>query len=347
MKLRLATNSRLAIVLPIVLMSLPPHTVLGAENPKLEYRKNSVYALEMRNNNPLFSIYGIPRPGNARLVPAGKQQYSLTTEVSSFYAIEKSASERFEADGETYTYVFSWRYGVTQRLQVGLDIPYIRYTGGTLDGFINEWHEFFDLAEGGRNVVPNDRLLIRYERSGQVLLNHQTASRGIGDISINAAWQTQRSQHEAWAVNFNLNLPSGDSQQFQSNGYTDAAVWIQHHNETLFYELTAGYFYGIGLNYVEDSDTLPQFLNHWAGFGNLGAGVHLTPNVVFISQLDIHTPLYSGPEVNDLSGYGVQLSLGGRINTHRNGQLHLSVGEDLVLDVSPDVTFHLRYEWRL
>lgn len=299
----------------------------------------------MLNNNPFFAIYGLPRIGDAQLLRRDEQAYRLTQEVSSYYAIEKTLNEKIELDGETYTSVFNWKYGLTDKLQLGIEIPYIRHTGGTLDGFINEWHELFDLPEGGRNFVANDRFLFRYERDGEVLIDYDQAERGIGDVSLTATWLGNDNPKAPWALSFSLNLPTGKAQYYHGNNHTDAALWYKAQTESVFLEMRSGYFYSLGLVYIGGTEILPQFVNQVAVFGGIGGGVFVTPDVVLMTQFDLHSPVYKGPEVNDLSGYSMQISVGGYIFIDAGNKIHISVGEDLALDVSPDITFHLGYEW--
>jgi len=82
------------------------------------------------------------------------------------------------------------------------------------------------------------------------------------------------------------------------------------------------------------------------GFGGLGAGVYLSDSLLFISQLDINTPFYSSSDLVELNSYAVQLTVGGSIVLTKNARINLGVAEDLVIDASPDVTFHLDAQWR-
>lgn len=295
-----------------------------------------------------MAIFGLPRTSDARLLDQGEQHYSLTQEFSSYYAIEKTPNEIIELDGEVHTSIFSWDYGLSDRFQLSVEIPYLRNTGGTLDGFINDWHETFDLPEGGRNFVPNNRFMLYYERYGTVVMDHREAKRGLGDISVIASWQGPKDKNRSpWALGFSLNLPTGDKNQFHGNGYTDAALWFKSQERTEFYKMQAGWFYSLGLVYMGGTTFLQEFSRSVAMFGGFGAGIYLTPDVIFIGQMDLHSPIYRGVEVNDLGGYSMQLSLGGYIHLDAGDKVHISVGEDLALDVSPDITFHLGYEWVL
>jgi hypothetical protein len=122
-------------------------------------------------------------------------------------------------------------------------------------------------------------------------------------------------------------------------------MWYKNETQQQFFNARGGSFYSIGALYLGNGDVLGDLANRWVGFGGLGAGVHLTKNLLFISQLDINTPFYSSSDLVELGSHAVQLTLGGRIFLSQHGRINLGVAEDLVIDASPDVTFHMDVEW--
>ena len=66
-------------------------------------------------------------------------------------------------------------------------LPYVQHSGGELDGFVDDWHEFFGLPESDRPKAPTDRLLYYYEKNGEVLLDFRDSESGVGDIQLMAS----------------------------------------------------------------------------------------------------------------------------------------------------------------
>jgi hypothetical protein len=58
----------------------------------------------------------------------------------------ESDSEQLIIDGETTTIALSIRRRVHERLELGIAVPYVQHSGGTLDGFIKDWHSMLGLS---------------------------------------------------------------------------------------------------------------------------------------------------------------------------------------------------------
>lgn len=302
--------------------------------------------LWLSNYNPLTAIHGLPQIGNAEVLPGGTAQTRLMVDVSSHYAVEETASENLLLDGETNRATLIYQQGVGERWQLGVTIPYIQQHGGSLDSFINDWHEFFGMPEGGRDQAQDNQFQYYYSRDGKTRLDLRTPGSGIGDVRLQVAWQLSKSEDEAAALELAIKLPTGDSANLRGSGAADLALWYKNETRLDFFGWRGGSFYSLGALYMGDGDVLPDMVRHWVGFGGLGAGVYLSDSLLFISQLDINTPFYSSSDLVELNSYAVQLTVGGSIVLTKNARINLGVAEDLVIDASPDVTFHLDAQWR-
>ena len=63
---------------------------------------------------------------------------------------EEPGDRRFLMDGETQTVAATLRRGVGRNLDLGLRIPFQHRGGGTLDPFIDVWHQVFRLNDAAR-----------------------------------------------------------------------------------------------------------------------------------------------------------------------------------------------------
>ena len=149
----------------------------------------SAHALEItpfytRNQNPLVQIYGLPAPDHAVLLPQGKIGSLLVVDVANNFGIDENSREKIVLDGESYRATIGFRYGVAKGIEAGIDIPYVFYSGGFLDSFIQGFHDTFGFNQMGRDAVPKNRLLFEYTRSGVQQLRISHANSGIGDISL-------------------------------------------------------------------------------------------------------------------------------------------------------------------
>jgi hypothetical protein len=98
----------------------------------------------------------------------------------------ESDSEQLSIDGETTTIALSIRRRVHERLEIGIDVPYVQHSGGILDGFIKDWHSMLGLSNFRRDG-PNDQLRHAYISDGETLFSLDSSVSGIGDVQLSAA----------------------------------------------------------------------------------------------------------------------------------------------------------------
>jgi hypothetical protein len=304
-----------------------------------------VSPLTISNYNPLVAIHGLPSIGDAELLTRGSVNMQISYDISSHYANDENSNESILLDGESDRATLILRQGISRGMQMSIVIPYIKHHGGRLDSFINNWHDAFGMPEGGRNQVQDSQFRYFYRRDSQIRFDLQNPSSGIGDIRVQGAWQVGQKASEVSAIEVSVKLPTGDSTKLHGSGAVDVAMWYKSENQQRFFGRRSGSFYSIGALYIGKGDVLSDMVQQFVGFGGLGAGLYLTDNLLFISQLDINTPFYSSDLV-ETGSYAVQLTLGGSVMLSERGRINLGVAEDLVIDASPDVTFHMDVEWR-
>ena len=119
----------------------------------------------LQNQSPLVQIFGLPPAEEPRLPPLHHLAARLGFTVSNNFTSEMRGRESLSLDGETFRFQAALRYGLTPRLAVGLDIPFIYHGGGIFDGSIESWHNLFHLPRNRRTAVPHGRLQYLYIRN--------------------------------------------------------------------------------------------------------------------------------------------------------------------------------------
>ena len=174
------------------------------------------------NQSPLVQIYGLPALGSARVLDKGESEVQVALALANNFTGASHGDEALTLDGETHRATLTLRRGLAGGYEVGAELPYVRQTGGFLDHTIDVWHDTFALPNRDRNLVPRDRLLYRYIRGGQTLVDVQTASDGIGDVRLTGA----REVGGVNALHVSIKLPTGTSDNLHGSGATDVAVWL-------------------------------------------------------------------------------------------------------------------------
>ncbi len=304
------------------------------------------------NQSPLVQIFGLPSAGSASVLPTGNYTLDVSEDIASNFAHDETGSENILLDGESYRTTLSLRRGFGHDLEAGVELPVVGHGGGVFDGFIEGWHDTFNLPQGGRKSATKNRLLYRYEKDGKVRLLLDNSGFGLGDIRLTAGWQLYRgtsgAARNAVALRGSLKLPTGSSAWLRGSGSTDLALWLTA-NSTFTLPDPWGElgFYGAGGGMVMTrGDVLPDQQRHAAGFGVAGFGYAPVDWITLKLQLDGHTPLYGSSSLRELSKSALEIRMGGDINFSSATSLSIAVSEDLAVYTAPDVTLHLSLSHR-
>jgi len=297
------------------------------------------------NQRPLTQIYGLPAEAAAVVVPSGKLEMRLTQDVASEYRVAATANEQLVLDGESYRWTLAARYGIGERFEAGIEIPYVLYGGGFLDGFIEGWHSTFGMPQGGRDTAPRNRLTYFYRKNGvqKLLMDH--AGSGVGDITLSGGMQLYETcdanGHDAIALRTSIKLPTGNSRYLQGSGSTDFALSLSGSMNSFTEWGALGVFGSFGGLAMTRGEVLADQQHNLAGFGTLGIGWGPAEWISFKVQLDGHTPLYRGSSLTELSDPSLMLTSGGSLKLPGGYLLDIGVSEDIAVATAPDVAFHL------
>jgi hypothetical protein len=288
---------------------------------------------------------GIPGSESAQLLAPGEFSIGVFLDVSNNATDTTIATEEIILDGET-TYVdLQLRYGFRENWQLGLDLVWLNHDGGNLDGFIKDWHDFFNLPNGDRRDQPHDRLLYYYEKDTQVLLDHQQDSSGMGDVRLSAAYQLSNQEHSQLAIRGGIEFGTGDANELLGSESTDLYLELVTSRALAPDRYALMLHGGIGVLKPGDGEILAQQQKDWAGYGFVGFDWGISDAVHLKLQLNGHTSLFDG-SVEELEDATVQLIMGGTVKTGKNWLMDLSIAEDL-LGETPDITFQLGVRYQL
>lgn len=295
------------------------------------------------NQSPFAQLYGLPNPGAARLLDGGKVQTRVTLEAASHFISAGTATEQLLLDGETHRVAVTIKYGSgygSGAAEWGVEIPYLSHSGGFLDSFIEGWHDFFGLPEGGRPETARDQLRYVYQRSGSERLRLTRATRGVGDVRLLAAWALPAPETDV-VLRASLKLPTGNAGELRGSGAADLAVWVaagcapRHCTGAWRWNTSAG---ALALG---RGDVLPEQQRRLAAFGSFGGGWRAWSSIVLKAELRAHTALYRDTELAPLGSTAWQLTLGGTWIVGRETMIDVAVSEDIRVDTAPDASFLL------
>lgn len=296
------------------------------------------------NQSPLVVIQPLPAESSSGISPKGRLFSALTFDLASNYSLSSAATEAILLDGESYRWALSARYGLTDSVEVGIELPWAIYGGGFLDSFIIGWHDAFGLPQGGRKAAPKNRIRYSYVNAGgQRLLVNSSAS-GLEDLVLTGGMKLYEekslSVHETLALRSTIKLPTGDSGNLLGNGAAGGTLSLCGAVNRFTDWGSLGAFGSVGGMLSARGKVLNDQQKTAAAFGTLGFGWGPASWISFKVQLNGNTPLYKGSSLAEVSKPAFMLVSGGALKFPGDYQLDIGVSEDVAVKTAPDVAFH-------
>jgi Protein of unknown function (DUF3187) len=297
------------------------------------------------NQSPLVVIHALPADSSSTITSKGRFSTAFTFDLASNYTFRSLSNESILLDGESYRWTLSTRYGLIDRMEIGLDIPYMLYGGGVLDSFIVGWHDAFGLPQGGRKNAPKNRLRYSYSKDGAQKLLIDQSGNGIGDLTLTTGVKLYESgspsEKDTLALRATVKLPTGDSDLLLGDGAFSGTGSLCGGINSFTEWGTVGLFGSAGVMLSGEGKVLNDQQKNLAGFGTLGLGWGPLSWISFKVQLNANTPLYGDSNLTQLSRPGVMFVSGGALKIPGDYILDIGVSEDVAVATAPDVSLHL------
>ncbi|MET0380087.1 MAG: DUF3187 family protein [Spongiibacteraceae bacterium] len=303
--------------------------------------------LTLGDRSPFSQVHGLPAPRSGELLAPGQTETRLVFDVANNFVDAQSGTELMVLDGETQRLELGWRAGLGNGWEVGYTLPVLQHSGGNLDSFIEGWHDFWGLPDGGRPDAARNRLDYRYRRGGVVEVDLHERESGIGDAEIQAAYQLWRGGDTTVAMAATIKLPTGDAERLTGDGTAATDLTLAATTQNLWGSTLSGYA-NAGVLWLPAGDVLPAMQRDY--IWHAGAGISwpvswLDHEVLALKlQLDMHQAFYRSA-VRALGNDSILLVIGGTARLAPHWLLDIGVGEDLAVDTAPDVTLQMGLRW--
>lgn len=292
--------------------------------------------LPTRNQNPLLAASGIPLPLPAR-GSEGSWRVSADVNWASTALARGGEEELLVVDAESRELRLTLERRLNDRWSINFQLPYRELSGGSLDSFIDNWHDIFGLPEGARPQQPHDRLRIHYSRAGSTLIEEGRSQSGLADASAAIGYQLFAADHSAARLALAIEVPAGDEHWFLSSDAVEISALIaaEHRISDRWSLYSQG-----AVTYLEGGQLLPEQQRSVVWSGHAAVGWQATRTVEIMAQLDAHTRVFDDSDL-DFFQEALVLTLGGRVAISSDWSLNLGVSEDIAVEQSPDVVFVL------
>lgn len=291
--------------------------------------------LNTRDQNPMLQAYYLP---SIDIQENDGWRFRHSLFITNTYQKESRGSESLLIDVENYRYDYSMAYQ-TEQWRVAAIIPFIANGQGSLDGLIEDWHDTFNLPQGGRTTNPDNQINLSYSRNGQTIFEQSRPDSDIGDLTLSFNYRLFKDEYSITELGTGIELPTGSIQSNSGNESIDIAFWLSKSarlsEQWIFYGL-------IGLSLPGKGGQLEEHLQDRVWLAQVGSEYDFTPNITGIMQIDLHTATLKATELKAF-GNSMQLQLALQFkNWFDNYYIDLFFSEDIMVKSAPDITFGLR-----
>lgn len=305
----------------------------------------AVQPLNVSDVNPMAIGFAAPANTAPALLKSGEWQVQLGLNMGNTLHIEQRAKtgEALEVDAESSRHELTLEYGLTEDWDVRLNIPMIDHGAGSLDSFIDDFHQNLGLPEGVRPSRAQDLYLVRYDINGQTLLNQQQATSGVGDVSLAFVRTVETDYEDLLSYGFRFKFATGDEQELTGSGSHGLSIWA-----TAADQLSASWQHYASAGIVaqeSDKGLLADQRSTAYGFARYGLAWRATELAEFKLQLDYQNGMYKKSDTR-LLGHSVALAIGGTLHFANQWDLDIAVVEDADTDTTTDVLFHFNLRKR-
>jgi hypothetical protein len=296
---------------------------------------------QIRNFSPTALVHGLSIAETSRLLPAGATSLNTSFDMANNASVSTRTKEGILLDGESYIATLGLRYGLSDTLQLGVDLPWVWHSEGFMDSFISDWHDFFGLPNGDRDDLQDDQLNYLYSRDGKEHLGLQDETNSFGDLRLQLAWQIKTTEQSAYTLRTQIKAPTGDADKLTGSEAWDLSLALSAQREFPLGKGQGAFWGGLGVSWLGDGEVLEDQVEDYAANAWIGAGWSPLDWLALKLQLDGHTALYDS-NLTELGDPALMLTVGGALALGEKTLLDIGVGEDLNVNASPDVTVHLR-----
>ncbi len=336
---------------PIVVMSIVRRIVLsvagfGLASPFIGAAAMAGEPLDDRDNGPVSGIVSFPdSTEGAVLLERGRFAGSLLAMTSSHAIATNRDDEILIFDGETTRLELGLRYGVGERLELGLRVPYLRHSAGNLDSLIDGWHDLFGLPGGSRETRASDLLEFSYVDASGSRLDLRDSAGDFGDLRLMAGWRLDAGGAHRRALRFGLTLPTGSVDSLTGAEAVTVSAGLAGDIADLGADGRLNAFYRANLVWVDEPGILADRYRDWIGQLAAGFGYRASSWLEVRAQALLRTATHDS-ELEVLGEPAVTLTFGGNLRLSRRYVLSVAVGEDIKVNSSPDVSFQLTLRYQ-
>ena len=301
--------------------------------------------LPVRNQHPAQLTVLHMDPRSAVTLDSGSLDVRADAGYTSLFQAGSSGGDSIVMDGEILRTRLVGRVGLGDGWETWAELPFAYTTGGFLDDFLIDWHDFWGFSDQGRSSAPKNQWLVE-ARQGGVTAYEMNDPGGIElmDIPIGIAWNPEWFSDPSLDVLLRgaVELPTGDEDEGFGNGELDYSLGLVGEYRFEGWSLTAHVQHTFA-GTPDQAQSAGLDFSDVTSFG-VGAEVSLGPTTTGLIQTELESSTLRDLGVSEAEDEQWLLWIGGRQLLGKGFYLEVALGEDLS-GAPPDFTAWLAVGW--
>ncbi len=301
--------------------------------------------MPVRNQHPAQLTVLHMDPASAEVLPAGVVRMRAGASYSSLFLTGQGSGNRFSMDGEILRARWTGTVGLGRGFQLTAEAAAGHTTGGFLDDFVQDWHDFFHLPDQNRGQAQNGVFDVIAEYQGQIAWRQREETLRFMDLPLTLTWNAvpPRTGGIGLALRGAVELPTGDQDRGFGNGELDWAVGLVGEWRVETFAVT-GHVQHTFAGTPDQARAVGFGVRDVTTFG-LGLELPLTSALTGLVQTEVETSTLRALNFERVAREQWLLWMGARARLAEDWYLELALGEDLRGFVSPDFTAWLSVAW--
>lgn len=304
--------------------------------------------IPIRNQMPLYLFYLQMEPDKASVTEQDKLDINADYAVSNVTVscfTPATSLYNINIDAEVSRITLDLRYGIFEKLEAGLEVPYLSLSAGYLDGFVEEFEKTVG-ATTPRSRTRQGSYSYNYSfiYNNQNLISEKHSSEGLGDIALKTKYQLLKEDEYSYMPNISLRsavkFPTGRKKDLIGSGEFDYGLGVIA-DKSFFKRLRV--YCGFNAVFIKKPSFFSVLDMKKKIFSEmLGAEYFFTDRFSMVAQIMVNSTPYPSSDTNalDESGFDVGLGLNYRFKEKENVSWRFAFTENMNSASSPDVSFN-------
>lgn len=265
--------------------------------------------LSVRSQNPLYLLMIAEELEKTTTLNKNQWSFSLDTSYSNLFEWHpKDTGTGLQLDMELLRLAFEVRYGITNHFEVGLEIPFLNFSGGFLDNFIQGYHSAFGFPNGGRELVEDNSFSYLVSQDGSTLYSVNKKPFGLSDIILKQKLKffEETKTLPSLSIKTQFKIPTGSRTEGTGSNQPDFSFsLLAQKNYKRLHSYTQIGFLATGGH----SDLSPILKKGGFLFGQ-AFELNLFEHLSLVAQISGNTTLFKNVDISELSQPVFDLTIG-------------------------------------